>query len=325
MRVVVATAHGEPDVLEIRHQPEVSPGPGQVLVDVHAAGVNFMDTYLRRGLFMVIPPPFALGVDGAGVVAAVGEGVECPRVGDRVVWERVMGSYADQVLMDAERALPVPGNLPLEQAAAGLMQALTADHLCQDAVKVAPGETALVHSAASGVGRMLTQLITGSGGRVIGTVSRAEKVPTAKSAGAEEVLVRGGGLDLAAEVRARTDGRGADVVFDGTGADSCLASIASTARGGTYVMFGQAGGAAPPLELWEQPDGVRLMRSRGDNPNETPAEGRARASKVLSLIADGTLDVVIGARYPLDGAVRAHRDIESQATIGKLLLIPGAR
>ncbi len=322
MRVVVATAHGAPDVLEIQERPPSNPSAGEVRVDVHAAGVNFMDTYLRRGMLQVIPPPFVPGVDGAGVVTAVGEGVDA-QVGDRVAWERVMGSYAEELIVPADRLVPVPDTVALQTAAAGLMQALTAHHLCHAAVDTGNGDVALVHSAASGVGRMLTQIITRRGGRVIATVSKQGKVPIAQAAGASDVLVRDQQVDLAAEVRRLTKGRGVDVVFDGTGADSYRASIDATRYGGTFVHFGQAGGPIPPLDLWEQPDGVKLMRSRGDAIGATPEQTLARACEVFSWIADGTLDVLIGQTYSLAEASRAHADIESQSTVGKLLLLPG--
>ena len=323
MRAVVATEHGGPEVLRMEERAQAVPGPGEVLVDVHAAGVNFMDTYLRRGMLMVVPPPFVPGVDGAGVVTAVGLGVDQAWVGQRVAWERVMGSYVSHLVVPVRQLVSVPQNVSLETAAAGLMQALTAHHLCHTAVDAGEGVVALVHSAASGVGRMLTQLISHRGGTVIATVSQPAKAAIAESAGAAAVIVRKDGADVADEVRRMTRGRGVDVVYDGTGRASYQASISATAYGGTFVYFGQAGGPIPLLDLWGQPDGVRLMRSRGDAPDATPEQTAERARQVMSWLSDGTLEVVIGQRYPLSEASRAHADIESQASVGKLLLLPG--
>lgn len=319
MRAVVVTAHGGPEVLAVQERETPAPGAGEVLVDVHVAGINFMDTYLRRGLHWVIPTPFVLGVDGAGTIAAVGEGVDGFAPGDRVVWERVIGSYAEQLVVPADQLVRVPDAVGLDVAAAGLMQALTAHHLSHTAVDAGAGTTALVHSAASGVGRMLTQLISRRGGRVIATVSQPAKAEVARAAGADVVVVRGA-EDLPARVRELTEGRGVDVVYDGTGAAAFADSVASVAYGGTFVHFGQAGGPIPPLDLWEQPDGVRLMRSRGDQPGAEPATTAARAAAILEMIARGELDVLIGARYPIGAAVQAHADIESQSTSGKLVL-----
>jgi NADPH2:quinone reductase len=318
---VVVTAYGGPEVLALTEHPPLVPADGELVVAVHAAGVNFMDTYLRRGTGMVIPTPFVLGVDGAGVVSAVGDGVDDFAVGDRVVWERVIGSYADEVKVRSEQLVRVPDDVALDVAAAGLMQALTAHHLSHTAVDAGAGTTALVHSAASGVGRMLTQFISRRGGRVIATVSQPQKAAIAAAAGADVVLARSEETDLAARVRELTDGRGVDVVYDGTGASACAASIASVAYGGTFVHFGQAGGPIPPLDLWEQPDGVRLMRSRGDRPGASAEAVAERSAEIMALIGTGEIDVLIGGRYPLEEAVQAHVDIESQSTSGKLMLV----
>jgi len=319
MRAVVVTEYGGPEVLAVAEHAAPEPAPGEVVVDVHAAGINFMDTYLRRGVGWEIPTPFVLGVDGAGEVASVGEGVEGFAPGDRVAWERVIGSYAEQLRVPVDQLVRVPETLPLDVAGAGLMQALTAHHLAHVAVDAGAGTTVLVHSAASGVGRMLAQFISRRGGRVIATVSQADKAPIALAAGAESVIVRGED-DLPGRVRELTDGRGVDVAYDGTGASAFGDSVASIAYGGTFVHFGQAGGPIPPLDLWDQPDGVRLMRSRGDQPWADAAATAVRSAMVIDMIARGELDVLIGGRYPIDAAVQAHVDIESQCTSGKLLL-----
>ncbi len=322
MKAVVATALGGPEVLQLQEHAEPEPGPGEVAVAVHAAGVNFMDTYLRRGLYSTVDPPFVPGVDGAGVITAVGAEVEHVRVGDRVAWKMVPGSYAQRHVLPAPWVVPVPDGVELDDAAAVLMQGMTAHVLCTTAVDLAPGAVALVHSAAGGTGRVLTQMLSRAGVRVIATVSRAEKTPAARAAGAQNVLVGAQKTDVTTAVRDLTGGHGVQAVFDGTGAEGFAASIGAVAYGGVYVLYGQAGTPVPPITLWDQPDGVRLMRARGDRPGTTPQEHVERGRTVLSWVADGTLAPLIGRRYHLADAAAAHRDIESRSTIGKLLLIP---
>ncbi|MEU9155502.1 quinone oxidoreductase [Streptomyces sp. NPDC048417] len=321
MRAIFVTGFGSPDVLRVEERPVPELSPGEVLVEVRAAGVNLMDSYMRRGLVEGVVPPVPLGVDGAGVVIAVGAD-STARIGDRVAWQFVPGSYADMVAVPHERLVPIPDDVTFEAAAGGLMQGLTAQHLSHDAVPVPSGTVALVHSAASGVGRMLTQLITARGARVIATVSRAHKARSAAEAGAWRVLVRDETADLGAAIRELTDGEGVDFAFDGTGRSLFDVSVSSLRHKGVFVHYGRAGGAIEPLDLWEQPDGVHLVHVRGDAPHESTRQWRQRASQVMRWISDGTLDVLIDRTYPLEDAAQAHRDLESQETVGKLLLIP---
>ncbi|MFE4964886.1 quinone oxidoreductase family protein [Streptomyces sp. NPDC056660] len=321
MRVISVPAFGSPDVLRVEERPVPELSPSEVLVEVRAAGVNLMDSYMRRGLVEGVVPPVSLGADGAGVVIAVGAD-STARIGDRVAWQFVLGSYADMVAVPRERLVPIPDDVTFEAAAGGLMQGLTAQHLSHDAVPVPGGTVALVHSAASGVGRMLTQLITARGARVIATVSRPHKARSAAEAGAWKVLVRDETADLGAAIRELTDGEGVDFAFDGTGRSLFDVSISSLRHKGVFVHYGRAGGAIPPLDLWEQPDGVHLVHVRGDAPHESTHQWRQRASQVMRWISDGTLDVLIDRTYPLGDAAQAHRDLESQETVGKLLLIP---
>ncbi|MFD3581275.1 quinone oxidoreductase family protein [Streptomyces sp. NPDC058683] len=321
MRVISVPSFGSPDVLRVEERPVPEPSPGEVLVEVKAAGVNLMDSYMRRGVMKGLALPARLGADGAGVVAAVGTDATA-KIGDRVAWQYVMGSYADMVAVPHERLVPIPDDVTFEAAAGGLMQGLTAQHLSYDAVPVPSGAVALVHSAASGVGRMLTQLITARGARVIATVSRARKARSAVEAGAWKVLVRDETEDLGAAVRELTHGEGVDFAFDGTGKSLFDVSMSSLRFKGVFVHYGRAGGPIPPLDLWVQPDGVRLVHVRGDAPHESTDEWRQRASQVMQWIGDGTLDVLIDRTYPLGDAAQAHRDLESQETVGKLLLIP---
>jgi NADPH2:quinone reductase len=321
VRVISASNFGPPEVLRIEERPIPDPRAGEVIVEVKAAGVNLMDSYLRRGMHPSAPLPLVLGVDGAGEVVVVGD-QSTANVGDRVAWERAPGSYAEMVAVPAERLIPMPDSVTFEAAAGGLMQGLTAQHLCYDAVPVPDGAVVLVHSAASGVGRMLTQLVTGRGGRVIATVSRAHKARPAAEAGAWQVLVRDQTADLGAAIRDLTGGSGVDVVFDGTGKALFDVSISALHFKGVFVHYGRAGGSIPPLNLWDQPDGVHLVHVRGDAGYESIDQWRRRASQVMQWIDDGTLDILIDRTYPLQDAAAAHRDLESQQTVGKLLLLP---
>jgi NADPH:quinone reductase len=308
-------------VLRVQERPIPRPEADEVVVQVKAAGVNLMDSYLRRGMHPSAPLPLLLGVKGAGVVIAAGD-QSTAKAGDRVAWQRVPGSYADMVAVPDGRLIPIPRSVTFEAAAGGLMQALTAQHLCYDAVPVPAGAVVLVHSAASGVGRMLTQLVTGRGGRVIATVSRPHKARPAAEAGAWQVLVRDQTEDLGAAIRDLTGGGGVDVVFDGTGKTLFDVSISALHFKGVFVHYGRAGGPIPPLNLWDQPDRVHLVHCRGDAGYEPIDQWRRRASQVMQWIDDGTLDVLIDRTYPLHDAAAAHRDIESGMTVGKLLLLP---
>lgn len=321
MRVISAPNFGLPEVLRVEERPVPQPKSDEVVVEVKAVGVNLMDTYLRRGMHPSAPLPLTLGVEGAGVVVAAGD-QSTARIGDRVAWQGVPGSYSEMVAVPDERLVPMPESVTFEAAAGGLMQALTAQHLCYDAVPVPDGAVVLVHSAASGVGRMLTQLVTGRGGRVIATVSRAHKARPAAEAGAWQVLVRDETEDLGAAIWDLTSGAGVDVVFDGTGKTLFDVSMSALHFKGVFVHYGRAGGSIPPLNLWDQPDGVHLVHCRGDAAWESSGQWRRRASQVIQWIGDGTLDVLIDRTYPLRDAATAHRDIESQQTVGKLLLLP---
>ena len=321
MRIISVSNFGPPEVLRIEERPVPRPKADEVIVEVRAAGINLMDSYFRRGMIPGAPLPLALGVEGAGVVAAVGDR-STAKVGDRVAWERVWGSYAEMLAVPDERLIRIPDNVTFEAAAGGLMQGLTAQHLCYDAVPVPDGAVVVMHSAASGVGRMLTQLVTGRGGRVIATVSRGHKARAAAGAGAWQVLVREETEDLGAAIRDLTGGDGVDIVFDGTGKTLFEVSMSVLRYKGVFVHYGHAGGAIPPLSLGDQPDGVHLVHCRVDVAHESIGQWRRRASRVMQWIDDGTLDVLIDRTYPLEDAAAAHRDLESQKTVGKLLLLP---
>ena len=322
VRAVVVTRTGGPEVLELQELPDPDAGPGQVLVDVEAAGVNFIDVYQREGRYP-LEVPFTAGSEGAGVVRAVGEGVTEVAVGDRVAWAMVNGSgYTSVAAVPADRVVPVPEGVTTEQAAAVMLQGMTAHYLCETTYAVQPGDDVLVHAAAGGTGLLLTQMVTGRGGRVIATVSTDEKEALARGAGAAEV-VRYDREDLAQRVRELTDGRGVAVVYDGVGQSTFDASLASLRTRGVLVLFGAASGPVPPV------DPIRLMGGSHYLTRPTLAHHAAerqellrRSSEVFAQVADGSLDVRIGARYALEEAAQAHVDLSSRRTTGKLLLLP---
>jgi NADPH2:quinone reductase len=320
MRAVVVTRQGGPEVLEVQERPAPEPGPGEVCVAVRAAGVNFTDIYQRTGTYSV-PTPFVLGSEGAGVVSAVGEDVADLRVGQRVAWAQASGSYAEQVVVKAAVAVPVPDALPDDVAAGALLQGMTAHYLVRSTYVVRPGDVVLVHAAAGGVGLLLTQMAKALGARVIATVSNDEKEALARAAGAEVVLRYEG---FAEEVRGLTQGQGVPVVYDSVGATTFDGSLACVERRGLLVMFGQSSGVVPPFELRRlmTSGSVFLTRPTMGDYLATREELLWRAGDVFGGLVDGSLDVRIGGRYPLADAAQAHRDLEGRKTTGKLVLVP---
>jgi NADPH2:quinone reductase len=324
MRAVQVATTGGPEVLEPVELPDPEPGPGELLVDVAAAGVNFIDTYKRRGIYPV-DPPFVLGEEGVGRVAALGPGdTGDVAVGDRVVWANIPGSYAGRVAVPAAEAVPVPDPISDEVAVGAYLQGMTAHFLVTDCAPVGSGDTVLVHAAAGGVGLLLTQLATARGARVLATVSTAEKEKLARGAGAVEVLRSDEVADLAAAVRALTGGDGVRVAFDGVGRDTFDASLASLRRRGTLVLYGAASGPVPPVDpqRLNRAGSVYLTRPTLHHYVATRRELLDRAAAVFAAVTDGSLHVRIGHRYPLDRAADAHADLEGRRTTGKVLLVP---
>ena len=323
MRAVVVESTGGPEVLEVQDLAQPEPGPGELRVDVAAAGVNFIDVYFRTGAYP-LPLPFQLGSEGAGTVSAVGEGVDDVAVGDRVAWAMVRGAgYAEQVLLPAERAVPVPDGVDLEAAAAVMLQGMTAHYLSESTYPARAGETALVHAAAGGLGLLLTQMLSAKGVRVIGTTSTEEKERLARGAGAAEV-VRYTEQDLRAEVERLTDGRGVDVVYDSVGKDTFDAGLDVLRPRGYMVLCGASSGPVPPFDPQSlNPKGsLFLTRPSLGAYIATRDELLERGEAVLSAVAEGRLDVRIGGRYSLAGAGRAHDDLQGRRTTGKLLVLP---
>ena len=320
MRAFVVTATGGSDVLDLQDVPEPVVQPGTLVVEVETAGVNFRDIYERNGTYPTVPP-FTAGAEGAGRVLEVGDGVTAFTVGDRVVWSAGQGSYAERVLLPAAAAVPVPDGVSSETAAAVFLQGLTAHYLSVSTYPVGPGDVAVVHAAAGGVGLLLTQIVKLLGGRVIATTSSDEKAALARGAGADEVLGYDGFSD---RVRELTGGRGASVVYDGVGRATFDESLAALRPRGTMVLYGAASGPVPPV------DPIRLQ-NRGSLYLTRPSlqhyiadrdELLGRAEAVFGWIAAGQLDVRIGGRYPLADARRAQDDLEARRTTGKLLLLP---
>lgn len=321
MRAVMVESFGGPEVLRLRDLSTREPGKEQVVVDVAASGVNFLDCYQRSGKYEK-QLPFVAGSEGAGLVTAVGSDVREVSPGDRVAWAMVDGGgYAEQVVLPADRVVPVPDDVPLDLAAAAMLQGMTAHYLSEATFPAREGHTALVHAAAGGLGLLLTQMLTAKGVRVIGTTSTSEKEALARAAGATEV-VRYTEDDLVTTVRDLTDGRGVDVVYDGVGRSTFDAGLDSLTRRGMMVLVGAASGAVPPVDPQTLNKKGSLFLTRptlADHIADRP-ELLARGSAVLGMIAAGRLDVRIGGRYALDEAHRAHEDLEGRRTTGKLLV-----
>ena len=322
MRAIVVTRAGGPEVLEARDEPDPQPGPGQVLVELEAAGVNFRDIYEREGVGgYTNEPPFVAGAEGAGTVTAVGDGVGELSVGDRVAWSNAPGSYAERVVVDAAAAVPVPDGVSTEVAAAALLQGMTAHYLAVDTYPVKSGDPVIVHAAAGGVGLLLTQIVRLRGGRVIATTSSAEKAELAKGAGADHVI----GYDGFAERARELCGGGVAVVYDGIGQSTFDESLSALRPRGYMVLYGAASGPVPPVDPQRLNAGGSLFLTRPSLPHyvATRHELLHRAREVFGWIADGRLDVRIGARYPLDQGRQAQEDLAARKTTGKLLLTPG--
>jgi NADPH2:quinone reductase len=321
MDAIVLKGFGGPENLVFEEVPEPEPGEGQVLVELSAIGVNFVEIYQRVGRYAG-PLPRVIGSEGAGRVVAVGPGVQSVRPGDRVASSSLQGAYARRAVAKADDVVPVPEGVSDETAAAALLQGLTAHYLLFDTYPVRPGDTVVVHAAAGGVGLLLTQIATRLGARVIATVSTEEKERLARGAGAAEVIRYGEGVDVASEVRRLTDGEGVPAVYDGVGAATFDASLASLRPRGILVLFGASSGPPPPFDPQRLNAGsLFLTRPSLGHYTATPEELRRRADDLFRFVAEG-LNIRIHGTYPLADAARAQADLESRRTTGKLLLIP---
>jgi NADPH:quinone reductase len=322
MRAIMADQHGGPEVLRLVERDLPVPGSGQLLVDVTAAGVNFADIYRRQGIRPYAgDTPFVIGSEGSGTVVAAGPDTAGLDQGDRVAWADAPGSYAEQVLVPADRAVPVPDGVDLDAAAAVMLQGMTAHYLSHDTYPITPGDAAVVHAAAGGVGLLLTQMIKMRGGVVIATTSTTEKAELATDAGAD----RTAGYDnFGAVVREITGGDGAAVVYDGIGQATFDDSLAALRRRGYMVLYGGASGQVPPVDPQRLAAGGSLYLTRPTLVSYivTRDELLTRADTLFRWIRQGALKVHIGGRYPLDQVARAQEDLAARHTIGKLILLP---
>lgn len=323
MRAVRVTKSGGPEVLEVAEVDAPAPGAGEVLVEVAAAGVNYIDTYQREGIYPM-DLPYTPGMEGAGRVTALGEGVSGVAVGDRIAWASTLGSYAEQVTVRWDQAVPVPDGVADDVAVGALLQGMTAHFLVNDTYPLTGGETVLVHAAAGGVGLLLTQLAAAKGARVIATTSSAEKAELARRAGAAEVIDYTRVDDLAAAVRELTGGEGVHAAFDSVGRTTFDASLASLRVRGMLVLFGAASGPVPPVDpqRLNSAGSVFLTRPKLFDFIRTTDALRAKAADVYDQVATGRLDVRVGHRYPLEQARTAHEDLQARRTTGKVLLLP---
>ncbi|ALG15322.1 quinone oxidoreductase family protein [Kibdelosporangium phytohabitans] len=310
---------GGPEALELDDVDVAAPGAGEVAVNVLAAGVNYIDTYHRSGLYP-LPTPIGIGAEGAGIVTDVGPGVTDHKIGDRVAWYTVQGSYAEKLVLPAESAIPVPDGVDTDVAAALLLQGVTAHYLVASTYAVQKDDPILVHAAAGGVGLLLVQLAKARGARVLATVSTPEKEQLAREAGADEVV---GYEDFDKHAREFTGGEGMAAVYDGVGRTTFDASLASVRRRGYMVLYGAASGPVPPVDpqRLNQQGSVYLTRPTSRD-FSSPEEITWRTGELFDAVRSGALSVRIGGRYPLSEARKAHEDLQGRKTTGKLLLIP---
>jgi len=322
MKAIRIEAYGGPEALRLSELAEPEPGAGELVARVEAVGVNFIDTYHRTGLYPN-PLPLVPGLEGAGVVASVGPGVTLFRVGDRIAWTSVLGSYAERLKLPADKAVAVPAGVDSRAAAAVMLQGMTAHYLCRSTFPLAKGHTCLVHAAAGGVGLLLVQMAKQRGARVIGTVGSDAKAKLAREAGADEVVVYTQ-EDFLAAVKGLTGGRGVDVVYDGVGKDTALRSLDCLAPRGMMVFFGNASGPVAPIDplLLSQKGSLFVTRPTLFHYVADRASLEARAADVLGDVAAGRLSVRVDRALPLAQAADAHRALESRQTTGKVLLVP---
>jgi len=322
MKAVMMTGTGGREMLEYVERPDPTPGPGEALVEIAYAGVNFMDIGVRQGTaWTEIPNPKILGVEGAGRVLAVGEDIQRISIGQRVAWVYAPGSYAERIAIPATSLVPIPDAIDDRVAASVMMQGLTASHFATDFYPAQPGDTAFVHAAAGGLGLLLTQIIKLRGGHVIGRVSSDAKAPAAKEAGADHVIVDTEGL-FAEEALRLTHGEGVHVVYDGSGPATFQGSLDVLRRSGTFCWYGPVLGRPGPIDIMSLPKSIKIGYAVFLDHIATPALLRAHTERLFDWIAEGKLKVRIFGEYRLADATKAHADMENRATVGKLLLVP---
>jgi NADPH2:quinone reductase len=322
MKAIQVKQPGGPEAMELAELPVPQPKPNEAVVKLSASGVNFIDVYVREGRYKAIPP-FVLGQEGAGVVNAVGTDVTSVKKGERVAWTSVLGSYAEYAAVPADRLVPVPDAVTDQQAAAAMLQGMTAHYLSHDTYPLKGGETALVHAAAGGVGLLLVQMAHHIGARVVATVSTEEKAKLAREAGADEIILYTKS-DFEAETKRLTGGKGVDVVYDSVGKTTFEKGLNILRPRGMMALFGGSSGAVPPFDpmVLAQKGSLYVTRPTLVAYIATREELVARSGAVFAMIAAGKLKLRIEHIYPLAGVQQAHRDLEGRKTTGKLLVIP---
>ncbi|MGN9787372.1 quinone oxidoreductase family protein [Nonomuraea sp. ZG12] len=315
MHAIVIAAQGGPEVLEYVERPDPTPAAGEVVVDVAASGVNFIDIYHRSGAYP-LPLPTVIGSEGAGVVSAVGVDTAGVAVGDTVAWASYLGSYAEKAVVPAAQVVPVPEAVPADLAAAVMLQGMTAQYLTHSTHEVKPGETVLVHAGAGGMGQLLIQIAKLRGAKVIATTSTAAKEKLAREAGADEVLRYD---DFADALRGKVD-----VVYDGVGATTFDGGLKVLRRRGLMALYGAASGPVPPVDPQRLNAAGSLFLTRPKLADHIAERDELlwRASDLFGWIASGELNVNVSQRYPLAEAARAQEDLAARRTTGKLLLVP---
>lgn len=322
MQAITVQQPGGPEVLTLTERPIPVPAPGEVLIRIEVAGINYIDTYHRRGLYP-LPLPFTPGIEGAGVVESLGAEVEGLTCGERVIFCLGIGGYAEYATVPAWKVVRLPTSVSTEAGVTAMCQGMTAHYLVTDSFPLRPGQWALVHAAAGGVGLLLVQMCRQLGAHVIGTVSTEEKARLARDAGAE-VVVRYPEEDFTKAVREATGGLGVDVVYESVGRDTFSRSLDCLRTRGYLVLFGQSSGPVEPFDpqILNQKGSLFLTRPSLGHYVRDKAEFTARAEAVLNQMRAGTLKVTIGDRFPLAEATEAHRRLEGRLTVGKVLLIP---
>ena len=313
---------GGPEVLTAVERPIPEPKSNEAIVQIKAAGVNFIDVYFREGRYSALLP-FINGQEGAGVVTAIGSDVTDIAVGDRVAYTGTLGSYAEYAAVPAARLIRIPDGLEFEDAGAAMLQGMTAHYLTHSTYKLQKGETALVHAAAGGVGLLLVQMAKKIGARVIATAGTADKAELARQAGADECIVYTE-ADFESETQRLTEGKGVEVIYDGVGKATFDKDLNVLKPRGYLVLFGGASGAVPPFDLIKlsQKGSLYITRPTLGHYTATREELEWRANDVLQWVRNGELKLRLHNKYPLREAVQAHRDLEGRKTTGKLLLIP---
>jgi NADPH2:quinone reductase len=322
MQAIQILTTGSADVLTLRDLPTPTPGPGEALIRIEASGVNFIDTYFREGRYPA-QLPYTLGQEASGIVVSIAPDVTTIKPGDRVAWCLVPGTYAQLAVAPADRLVAIPDHVSFQQAAAAILQGMTAHYLAHSTYPIQSGDEVLIHAGAGGTGVVLIQMAKARGARVFTTVSTEEKAALARAAGADEIILYTQ-EDFVAKVKTLTQGKGLPVVYDSVGKSTFEQSLQCLQPRGLLALFGGASGAVPPFDLirLSTMGSLYITRPTLKNYVATRADLEARAKDVFDGVAKGTLKLRIEHTYPLADAARAHRELESRKTTGKLLLLP---